>query len=93
MLNFFFRSDPKLALRMFRHFAALMSAVLFTVVSLFLFYNNLYSINLDTLHTIIIFFWGGGFLFTILLRTGLNKKYADPSLTVAQILWSTLFLY
>jgi len=92
MFNFFFSGDQKLALRMFRHFAALMSAVLFTVVSLFLFYNNLYSINLDTLHTIIIFFWGGGFLFTILLRTGLNKKYADPSLTVAQILWSTLFL-
>ena len=92
MFNFFFLSDPKLALRLFRHFAALMSAVLFTVVSLFLFYNNLYSIDLDTLHTIIILFWGGGFLFTILLRTGLNKKYTDPSLTVAQILWSTLFL-
>ena len=77
---------------MFRHLAALMSALLFTVVSVFLFYNNLYSINLPTLYTIIIIFWSGGVIFTIMLRTGLNKKFRDPSLTVAQILWSTLFL-
>ena len=77
---------------MFRHLAALMSAFLFTVVSVFLFFNNLYSIELSTLSAIIIFFWTGGFIFTIMLRTGLNKRYADPSLTVAQILWSTLFL-
>ncbi len=92
MVKFFFRREPKLALRIFRHFAALMSAVLFTVVSLFLFYNNLYSIELDTLYNIIIVFWAGGITSTILLRNGLNTKYIDPSLTVAQILWSTLFL-
>ena len=77
---------------MFRHLAALMSAFLFTVVSVFLFYNNLYSIDLSTLYAIIVFFWAGGFIFTLMLRTGLNKRYADPSLTVAQILWSTFFL-
>jgi diguanylate cyclase len=92
MFNFLFSSDPKQAIRMFRHLAALMSAFLFTVVSVFLFYNNLYSIELSTLSAIIVFFWTGGFIFTIMLRTGLNKRYADPSLTVAQIIWSTLFL-
>ncbi len=92
MFNFLFSSDPKQAVHMFRHLAALMSAFLFTVVSIFLFYNNLYSIDLSTLYAIIVFFWAGGFIFTLMLRTGLNKRYADPSLTVAQILWSTLFL-
>ena len=92
MFNFLFSSDPKQAVHMFRHLAALMSAFLFTVVSVFLFYNNLYSIDLSTLYAIIVFFWAGGFIFTLMLRTGLNKRYADPSLTVAQILWSTLFL-
>ena len=92
MFNFLFSSDPKQAVHMFRHLAALMSAFLFTVVSVFLFYNNLYSIDLSTLYAIIVFFWAGGFIFTLMLRTGLNKRYADPSLTVAQILWSTFFL-
>jgi diguanylate cyclase (GGDEF)-like protein len=92
MFNFLFSSDPKQAVHMFRHLAALMSAFLFTVVSVLLFYNNLYSIELSTLYAIVIFFWAGGFVFTLILRTGLNKRYADPSLTVAQILWSTLFL-
>jgi len=92
MLNFIFGSDPKQAVHMFRHIAALMSGILFTVVSVFLFYNNLYSIELSTLYGIIVFFWCGGFIFTIILRSGLNKRFADPSLTVAQILWSTLFL-
>ena len=92
MFNFLFSRDEKQAVHMFRHLAALMSAFLFTVVSIFLFYNHLYSIGLPTLYTIIIFFWSGGFVFTIMLRTGLNKKFRDPSLTVAQILWSTLFL-
>ena len=92
MFNFLFSRDEKQAVHMFRHLAALMSAFLFTVVSIFLFYNHLYSIGLPTLYTIIVFFWAGGFIFTIMLRTGLNKKFADPSLTVAQILWSTLFL-
>ncbi len=92
MFNFLFSSDPKQAVHMFRHLAALMSAFLFTVVSVLLFYNNLYSIELSTLYAIVVFFWAGGFVFTLMLRTGLNKRYADPSLTVAQILWSTLFL-
>lgn len=92
MFNFLFSSDPKQAVHMFRHLAALMSAFLFTVVSVLLFYNNLYSIELSTLYAIVVFFWAGGFVFTLMLRTGLNKRYVDPSLTVAQILWSTLFL-
>ncbi len=92
MFNFLFSSDPKQALRMFRHLAALMSALLFTVVSLFLFYNKLYSIDLFTLYGVIAVYWMGSFLFTIMIRSGLNKKFADPSLTVAQIIWNTLFL-
>lgn len=92
MFKLLLSSDPKQTLRMYRHLAALMAALIFTLVSVFFFHSNLYSIDRFTLYAIVISYWVGCLLFTIMLRTGLNKKYVDPSLTVPQILWNTLFL-
>jgi len=92
MFNLFFSSDPKQSLRMIRHLAAVLSLFFFTLLSLFLYYNDLYSTDLSTLYTILFFFWGGVVVFTIILRSGFNRRFADPSLTIPQMLWSTLFL-
>ncbi len=92
MFDLLFSSDSKQTLRMLRHLAAVASLFVFTLLAVFFFYNNLFSIDKTTFNSILIFFWSGVFIFTVILRSGLNKKYSDPSLTVPQMLWGTCFL-
>jgi len=87
-----FSSDPKQRLRLFRHFSAAVSLAAFTVISFFFYYNNLISVEKETFENILYFYWSGVFVFTLLIRSGLNKKYYDPSLTVPQMIWSATFL-
>ncbi|MBE9560508.1 MAG: GGDEF domain-containing protein [Proteobacteria bacterium] len=92
MFDFLFSSDPKQALRMKRHLAAVMSMLVFTLVSIFFYYHDLYSIDRNTFDTILIFFWVGVFIYTAILRSGLNKRYHDPSLTIPQMLWGATYI-
>lgn len=85
-------SDPKQSLRLFRHLSAAVSLLAFTIISFFFDYNNLYSVEKETFHNVLYFYWTGVFVFTLLIRTGLNKHYYDPSLTVPQMIWGTSFL-
>ncbi len=92
MYYFLFSNDPKQALRMFRHLSAVLALLGFTIVVVYFYHYNLYSVDKRILIAIIILFWAGELCFTVILRSGLNKKYYDPSLTVPQLLWATLFL-
>lgn len=92
LYNFLFGSDPKQALRLIRHLSAVLSLLAFTVVSIFFEYYDLYAFEKKTFYQVIFFFWTGVFLITIIIRSGLNQKYYDPSLTVPQMIWSTSFL-
>jgi len=92
MYNFLFSTDYNQALRMTRHLAAIVSLLLFTLMSIFFYRRNLYSIDRDTFVTIIAFFWIGIFVFTFLIRSGINLRFSDPSLTIPQMLWGTSFL-
>ena len=92
MINFLFRKEPKQSLRLFRHIAGLLTSIVFTIASIIFFHHNLYSVDGTTFYSIIILFWTAGLIFTVLLWTGVNKKFADPSLTVAQILVATSFV-
>lgn len=92
MPNILFSSDEKQALRMFRHLSGMLAFLAFTVVNIYFFYYGLFVVDATTFFYVIVFFWMGFFLFTVAIRTGLNKKAEDPSLTIYQILWGTLFL-
>ena len=92
MFNFLFSSDPKQSLRMLRHIAGVFSLFIFSLGSIFFYYNGLYSADLSTLNAILIFFWIGVIVFTVILRSGFNLRFADPSLTIPQMLWGTSFL-
>ena len=87
-----FSADQKQALRMFRHLSAVISLLAFTVISFFFYYYDLYSVEKETFYNVIYFYWVGVFVCTAIIRTGLNKKYYDPSLTVPQMIWGTSFL-
>ena len=77
---------------MMRHLAAVLSMMAFTLLSIFFFYNGLFSIDEKTFIAILVFFWCGVFIHTVIIRSGLNKKYDDPSLTIPQMVWGTFFL-
>ena len=92
MANLLFSSDPKQALRMFRHLAAVMSLVVFTLICVLFYTNNLFAINKITFYYVLYFFWVGVIIFTVIFRLGLNQRFSDPSLTLAQIVWGTTFV-
>jgi hypothetical protein len=92
MFNFLFSDDAMQSIRMLRHLAAMMSLLLFTLCSIFFFYNDMYSIDKATFDAILAFYWTGVFSFTAIIRSGLNKRYSDPSLTIPQLLWGTFFM-
>lgn len=77
---------------MLRHLSAVLSLFIFSLGSIFFYYNGLYSIELSTLYSVLAFFWLGVFAFTLTLRSGINQMFADPSLTIPQMLWGTTFL-
>jgi len=92
MYHFLFSLDNKQALRMMRHLAAVMSMLAFTLLSILFYHNDLFSIDEKRFISILIFFWAGVFFHTVIIRSGLNKKFADPSLTIPQMVWGTFFL-
>ena len=75
-----------------RHFASVASLIILSLGCLFFYKNNLYYVDRQFLSTIFIVFWLGVFTFTFLIRTGINKRFMDPSLTIPQMLWVTIFL-
>lgn len=77
---------------MHRHLAAMMALLVFTLVGISFYHFGLFSIEKTTLEIIFVFFWLGVFGFTFVIRTGLNKRFQDPSLTIGQLLWGTVYL-
>lgn len=92
MLDFLLSTDPKQSLRMKRHLAAVVSLIILTLGCLSFYSSELYYVDLQFLNTIIIVFWLGIISFTIIIRTGINQRFIDPSLTIPQMLWVTIFL-
>ncbi len=92
MYSFLFGNDPKQALRMLRHLSAVLASLGFTVIAFFFYHYDLYHVDKKVFESIVICYWAGELAFTAIIRTGLNKGYYDPSLTVPQMIWGTLFI-
>ena len=65
---------------------------MFSLGCLFFYYNDFYHASSHQINTIFIIFWLGVFAFTVMIHTGFNKRFADPSMTVPQMLWVTILL-
>ena len=85
-------SDPAQALRISRHLMALLSLLAFSLACIYFDHRHLFDPNAIPLPTILAVFWTGLFGFTFLLRSGLNKKLEDPSMTMEQMTWASLFM-
>ncbi len=90
--SFLLSEDPRQALRMKRHLAAFASIFAFSIACLYFYFNGMLVIDgLDVVGMFAIF-WAGMLIFTLLIRSGLNEKFEDPSMTLPQVLWATIFL-
>lgn len=92
MFRLLLGSDNNQAIRLFRHIVGLFSLLIYTLITVFFLYNGLFSVSKEVFEAITIFFWSGYLVMTLLLRTGLNKRFYDPSLTMPQLLWGTTYM-
>jgi diguanylate cyclase (GGDEF)-like protein len=84
--------DPAQALRISRHLMGLLSLLAFSLACIYFDHRHMFDQNALPLTTILTVFWPVLFGFTFILRSGLNKKLEDPSMTMEQMTWASLFL-
>lgn len=84
--------DPRQALRMKRHLAALVAIMLFTIASVYFSHSNMLKNTHVHLLDINLVFWAGLLLITFTIRSGLNQRLPDPSMTMIQMLWCALYI-
>ena len=84
--------DPSQALRMSRHLAALLAILLFTMASIYFSYNGMLKSADIQLLDINLTFWAGLLTITFIIRSGLNQKLYDPSMTMVQMIWCSLYI-
>ena len=84
--------DPKQALRMSRHLSALVAILLFSTASIYFSYNNMLKNGDIQLLDINLTFWAGLFFITFIIRSGINQYLYDPSMTMVQMIWCSLYL-
>ena len=92
MARAFLPEDPKQRLRLKRNFAALAATFIYTVVCLVLMQMGYFRITLEELYYLILVYWSGNLCFTVIIRSGLNMRLPDPSLTLVQMYWQIPFM-
>jgi len=84
--------DPGQALRMSRHLAALFAIMMFTLASIHFAYSDMLKETKIQLLDLNLIFWAGLLLITLIIRSGLNQRLRDPSMTMVQMVWCSLYI-
>lgn len=92
MLNRFLPDEPKQRLRLKRHFAALAASFIYTIIGFYLYLKGHFRPEPQYLFTVLVVYWSGLLVFTFIIRSNLNLKLRDPSLTLIQMYWSIPFM-
>jgi two-component system cell cycle sensor histidine kinase/response regulator CckA len=82
------KDDPDQALRIRRMLLAMVMAVIHLVISWGMYYQGLFRLSLSGFVLFFMALWIGHFSIFTIVRTGFNKRFADPSLTLLQIFWT-----
>lgn len=90
MLNIFPKNDPQQSLRLRRFFMALGSYLMWYVLISYYYYNGHFRMTFTQMVTVYSVFLALNLAVYITIRTGLNKRYYDPSLTVPQMIIGTV---
>lgn len=84
--------DPGQALRMSRHLAALFAIMMFTLASIYFAHSDMLKETKIQLLDLNLIFWAGLLLITLIIRSGLNQRLRDPSMTMVQMVWCSLYI-
>jgi two-component system cell cycle sensor histidine kinase/response regulator CckA len=82
------QDDPRQALRIRRILLALSMAGIHLFMCCAMFYRGLFRFSFTGFVIFSVALWIGHFSLFTIIRTGLNKRFADPSLTFLQIFWT-----
>ena len=82
------RDDPDQALRIRRMLLAMSMAVIHLAMCCAMYSQGFFRLSFTGFVLFSVALWIGHFAIFTVVRTGLNKRFADPSLTLAQILWT-----
>lgn len=91
MVHFMPENDHNQTLRIKRFLMAAGSYVMWSGLSVFIYYLGLTRISLKVLVISLIGVLLFNIVFYMIFRTGLNKKFKDPSLTLAQMVMATFW--
>jgi diguanylate cyclase (GGDEF)-like protein len=84
-----FPEDPKQRLRMVRCLLSSVCHAVHTLICIFLFRLGLFRTTAVQFVFLLGLLWLGNLFFLALIRTGVNRRFSDPSLTMWQIFWAT----
>ena len=84
--------DPKQQLRLRRVLQAIGGAVIQSMAALIVFLSNGFRLEISGFTMLMVAFWTGHITFYVAIRVGLNRQFADPSLTREQVIWSNFVL-
>ncbi|UCB54015.1 MAG: GGDEF domain-containing protein [Thiotrichales bacterium] len=87
-----FTADPQTSLRMSRHLAALVAIMLLTLASIYFSYRGMLKTGDIGLLDINLMFWAGLLLITFAIRSGISRNFPDPSMTMTQMIWCSLYI-
>ncbi len=79
--------DKQQILRLRRTGLGLVGALIHSTVCGILFYHGWFRTTLAGFYLLFGFFWVVNLIFPMLIITGINKRFPDPSLTLMQMLW------
>jgi len=82
------RDDPPQALRIRRMLLAMSMAVVHLVISWAMYCQGFFRLSLAEFVFFFVIIWIGHLSIFTIVRTGLNRRFADPSLTLLQISWT-----
>ena len=88
----FFPDDKKQALRLQRHMMSNVAVLLFTLVFLYFYRTNYFIVDDAIILTAMAVLWLGQLTFGHVIRSNRNLYFKDPSLTLIQMTWATVFL-
>ena len=91
MMHLIPRDDPKQALRIMRFLMAFGTYIIWMLIALYCYYNGLFVRFLIPIFWIFAIIVTTNLIIFFLLRTGLNLRFKDPSLTLMQIILATVY--
>lgn len=80
--------DRKQQLRTIRTLQAIGAGLIHSLVALSLFFAGGFRLSTTGFSLLLVGFWVGHIAFYLLIRSELNRRFDDPSMTQAQVIWA-----